>query len=722
MFYRKSFLFLFLVLFVLVFSSKLSLPKAEEKHGIEALTASALSPCSGNLSGTVLTSITVTPAHPHKAEGMAQQFRALGRYSDHTVQDLTTQVTWTSSDTTVAWIDSAAGLAVAVSEGISTITATSGSIKGFATLRVVSTAVPRISVFPANGANGNINQGYSQQFTAVHITHAGKIRDLTNEVIWKSSNPEIATISPTGLATSLATGTTLITATLEKLSGGTLLTVNPPFDACQATSGCTDTDGDGLCDEWEIQGYIDVNGNGVYDDGIDTLLPDAYPNRPDIYLHYDYMGWGEPGASCVQDSDCTNGGATPNLVCHENRCNHNHKPDPAALQIVVDSFARHGVALHIDPGAHEVPHSEVITWSRPGDGTTGATAACAGADIQAGVLGGPAVSFHDIKDRYFDPKQSPAYHYVVFSHFATCLDDDPLATIGNCSKCPNDRSTPPGRPTSGISGTSELPGNDFIVSLGARYFEANIKRQTLDEAGVFMHELGHDLGLHHNGDNANHELAPNYLSVMNNKYIFSGIQEAEAVGSTVQKTCTSDADCQQGNVCFLFPDISTGSCRRVDYSSSKLNTITENALDEAAGVSPLSSGLRDIVRFFTFNGANGRGPAAGPIDWDGLPSVACSTASDCVGGGSLTGKCLASGACEVQADLNKLSGIRETFVGYNDWDHGSCSTSADCPVNGIRLTIHETTDPSVDPHEPCVRNKCQSLWYPFQCTQWGKED
>jgi hypothetical protein len=478
---------------------------------------------------------------------------------------------------------------------------------------------------------------------------------------------------------------------------------------------CKDSDGDGLCDSWELAGRIPGG----------ALLPDADPERPDIYVHYDYMGWGTPGAACTVDSECTLDGATPNYACHDGYCNHNHKPNPEALRLVVEAFARHGVALHIDPDASEVPHSDVITWARADDKDNGPKAVCAGADVQARVLGGPAVSFFDIKDRFFDARKALAYHYVVFAHYSTCLTDDPYGSVGLCYKCPYDRATPPGTPLSGEAGTSELPGNDFIVSLGARDFDANIRRQVITEAGVFMHELGHNLGLHHDGDQSDPDLAPNYLSVMNNKYVFTGIQEGEAVGSARRKTCSVNSDCLPPNTCFHFagtPAGTPGQCRRVDYSSSTLNTLSELALDKAAGVSPLSAGLRDIVQFFTWSGGNGLGPASGPVDWDGagLPGMSCTSDTQCGGGGSLTGKCLASGICEVRVDLNKNQ-VAEIFKGYNDWDHGSCTTSADCPINGIRATIHETVDPSIDPHEPCVRSRCQTLWYPFQCTQRGRD-
>lgn len=65
------------------------------------------------------------------------------------------------------------------------------------------------------------------------------------------------------------------------------------------------------------------------------------------------------------------------------------------------------------------------------------------------------------------------------------------------------------------SGLGEFPGNDFMVTLGAWEDGAGGFGGTPDEqAGTFMHELGHTLGLDHGGgDGVNYK--PNYLSVMN---------------------------------------------------------------------------------------------------------------------------------------------------------------------------------------------------------------
>ena len=56
--------------------------------------------------GPVLQSITVTPANPSIAVGAHQQFTATGNYSDGSHQNLTNSATWTSSNQSVATVNS----------------------------------------------------------------------------------------------------------------------------------------------------------------------------------------------------------------------------------------------------------------------------------------------------------------------------------------------------------------------------------------------------------------------------------------------------------------------------------------------------------------------------------------------------------------------------------------------------------------------------------------
>ena len=83
-----------------------------------------------------LTSIAVTPANPSIAQGGTQQFTATGTYSDSSLQNLTSQVTWTSSTTSVATI-TAAGLATGITTGTSTVSAALGELGDSTTLTVL---------------------------------------------------------------------------------------------------------------------------------------------------------------------------------------------------------------------------------------------------------------------------------------------------------------------------------------------------------------------------------------------------------------------------------------------------------------------------------------------------------------------------------------------------------------------------------------------------------
>jgi len=85
-----------------------------------------MSDCSSTSTSTTtptLSSITVTPNPPDNlAVGSTQQFTATGFYSDGSNADITSQVTWASSNTNIATI-SATGLATGIAAGDTSITA-----------------------------------------------------------------------------------------------------------------------------------------------------------------------------------------------------------------------------------------------------------------------------------------------------------------------------------------------------------------------------------------------------------------------------------------------------------------------------------------------------------------------------------------------------------------------------------------------------------------------
>jgi sugar lactone lactonase YvrE len=191
------------------------------------------------VSAAELVSLAITPANSSKALGLTQQFTATGTYTNGTTQDLTTTVTWSSSATDVATISNAAGtkgLATTVATGSTTITAThSGSGVSASTSFTVSSAeLVSLSVTPANSSK---TLGLTQQFTATGTYTNGTTQDLTTTVTWSSSATGVATISNAagtkGVATTVATGTTTITATHSGsgVSASTSFTVGTPGTA-----------------------------------------------------------------------------------------------------------------------------------------------------------------------------------------------------------------------------------------------------------------------------------------------------------------------------------------------------------------------------------------------------------------------------------------------------------------------------------------------------------
>ena len=75
-----------------------------------------------------LQSIAVTPAAPSVGTGSTVQFSAMGTYSDNSTKNITSSVTWASSNPAFATIVAATGLATGVAVGTTEITATQGSV------------------------------------------------------------------------------------------------------------------------------------------------------------------------------------------------------------------------------------------------------------------------------------------------------------------------------------------------------------------------------------------------------------------------------------------------------------------------------------------------------------------------------------------------------------------------------------------------------------------
>jgi hypothetical protein len=183
-----------------------------------------------------LVSIAVTPANQSVAGGAQVQFTATGTFSDNSTQNLTSSVTWTSSDPTIATI-SVAGLATALQKsGSTTISAQQGNTIGTTTLTV--TAAPTLVSIAVTPANQTVAAGTPVQFTATGKFSDNSTQNLTSSVTWTSSDPTIATISVAGLATALQkSGSTTISAQQGNTIGTTTLTVTPNFTLTVSLAG-----------------------------------------------------------------------------------------------------------------------------------------------------------------------------------------------------------------------------------------------------------------------------------------------------------------------------------------------------------------------------------------------------------------------------------------------------------------------------------------------------
>jgi len=187
-----------------------------------------------------LTSIAIVPANPSIPGKMAQQFVALGTFSEGSTQTLRS-VVWSSSNQTVTGVtndSSGPGFVYSTTSGSTVLTATAGSVNGST---LVNTA-PSLSYLSISPQLSTLLVGQSLQFSVTGTYSDGSSKDLTASASWTSSNPIVVTMSSTtpGLVSTLGAGNANITARSSGISATASLIVDsamPTISSLSSTSG-----------------------------------------------------------------------------------------------------------------------------------------------------------------------------------------------------------------------------------------------------------------------------------------------------------------------------------------------------------------------------------------------------------------------------------------------------------------------------------------------------
>lgn len=160
-----------------------------------------------------VTGVTLTPDKATLNVGETQELTAVIAPSNATNKN----VTWVSSDISVATVEN--GVVTAVGKGTATITVTTED-GGYTATCEVTVKLP-VSAVTLNETSTALVVGNTKQLTAT--VAPANADDST--VTWKSGNTNVATVDQTGKVTAVGVGTTTITATAGGKSATCTVTV-----------------------------------------------------------------------------------------------------------------------------------------------------------------------------------------------------------------------------------------------------------------------------------------------------------------------------------------------------------------------------------------------------------------------------------------------------------------------------------------------------------------
>jgi len=229
-------------------------------------------------------SVTIAPTPATVAAGDTIVLAATVRdAADRTINR--PSLTWTSSDQAVATVAGAqqptSGIVTGVSAGSVTITATSGTASGTASITVAPPRpVASVTLSPASATL--ISQAMVQLSATLRDANGGLIP--SRPITWQSDNEGVATVDASGLVTAVGIGSAGVTATSEGVSDTTAISVTTiTFRSVNAgyeyTCGVT-TEDVAYC--WGVNFYGQL--------GNDLPPQDLYPNDPDYAGQWFYDG------------------------------------------------------------------------------------------------------------------------------------------------------------------------------------------------------------------------------------------------------------------------------------------------------------------------------------------------------------------------------------------------------------------------------------------------
>jgi len=174
------------------------------------------------VSKAAIVSVAVDPSASSIALGTATQLKATGTYTDQSTRDVTSIVTWESSEPKIVVVNST-GLADSKSTGKALITATSGRANASCELTVLQAALVAVSV---DQDRSTVPLGTTVQLKALGVYTDGHTRDLTSSVSWSSSPQGVVDVNASGLAIGLKLGTATVNARSGSITGTGTLTVS----------------------------------------------------------------------------------------------------------------------------------------------------------------------------------------------------------------------------------------------------------------------------------------------------------------------------------------------------------------------------------------------------------------------------------------------------------------------------------------------------------------